>query len=193
MLTSDFPAGPARQEPPTPAARRARRPVPAQSRGSGPAVTAPLSRLERFNTAGPDAAETALLACCGSRRWAHRLVNHRPYPDVAALLAAADEASYDMAPSDLAEALGGESVSHALPARAPSAALTALRAAQQAYEDRFGHVFVVCLDALRQDELLDHVLAALRTRLAHEVDEERAVTADELRRIARGRLARLVA
>ncbi|NUK90090.1 2-oxo-4-hydroxy-4-carboxy-5-ureidoimidazoline decarboxylase, partial [Streptomyces lunaelactis] len=37
-------------------------------------------------------AEATLLACCGSRRWALRMVAHRPYPDLDALLAASDEA-----------------------------------------------------------------------------------------------------
>jgi 2-oxo-4-hydroxy-4-carboxy-5-ureidoimidazoline decarboxylase len=195
MLTSDFPASPSHREPATPAARHARRPVPVQSRGSGPAVTAALSApsgLDRFNTAPRATAEAALLSCCGSHRWARRLAAHRPYPDADALLAAADEASYDLTAADLGEALAGESVSHALPAPAGTTALTALRAAHAAYESRFGHVFVICLDGLRPDELLDHVLAGIRARLGHDVEQERAVTADELRRLASGRLARLV-
>ncbi len=72
------------------------------------------------------------------------------------------------------------------------AAYTALRAAHAAYESKFGHVFVICLDSFAPEEALGQVLAAIRVRLAHEPDEERAVTADETRRLARGRLARLV-
>lgn len=53
-------------------------------------------------------AEAALLECCGSRRWAQRLAAHRPFPDVDSLLAAADEAGYDLAPADLSEALTAE-------------------------------------------------------------------------------------
>ncbi len=148
--------------------------------------------LVRFNAAPDGAAEAALLACCGSRRWAHRLATHRPYPDVAALLAAADEASYDLAAADLAEALAAEDSADLHPS-APQAAHTALRAAHAAYERRFGHAFVICLYAVRPSEQLDQVLAGIRSRLANEADEERAVTADELRRLARGRLADLVA
>ncbi|MCP3818927.1 2-oxo-4-hydroxy-4-carboxy-5-ureidoimidazoline decarboxylase [Streptomyces sp. A3M-1-3] len=148
--------------------------------------------LVRFNTAPSGAAEAALLACCGSRRWAHRLAAHRPYPDIGALLAAADEASYDLSAADLAEALADES-SADLHHSAPQAAQTALRAAHAAYESRFRHAFVICLDAVRPTEQLDQVLAGIRSRLANEADEERAVTADELRRLARERLAHLVA
>ncbi|MGI5470504.1 2-oxo-4-hydroxy-4-carboxy-5-ureidoimidazoline decarboxylase [Streptomyces sp. CA-132043] len=152
--------------------------------------------LDRLNSAAAGAAEAALLACCGSRRWARRIAAHRPYPDLEALLAAADEASYDLSPADLAEALAEESVSPQPLAgargRGTLAAHTALRAAHAEYERRFRHVFVICLDGLREDRLLDHVLSGIRDRLAHEPDEERAVAAEELRRIARGRLAQLV-
>ncbi|NBM20725.1 2-oxo-4-hydroxy-4-carboxy-5-ureidoimidazoline decarboxylase, partial [Streptomyces sp. GC420] len=99
--------------------------------------------------------------------------------------------------ADLTEALAGEAVpSHRplLGAEGPGtlAAHTALRAAQAAYESRFRHVFVICPDGLPPDEVLDHVLAGIRARLGNEPDEERVVAADELRRLARGRLARLV-
>ncbi|MFJ6214475.1 2-oxo-4-hydroxy-4-carboxy-5-ureidoimidazoline decarboxylase [Streptomyces sp. NPDC092296] len=153
--------------------------------------------LRRFNEADPGAAEEALLACCGSRRWALRLAAHRPYPDVASLLAAASEASYDLRPADLAEALADESWTPQplLGMRAPGsqAARTALRAAHAAYEARFGHVFMVCLEGCPPEEMLDTVLTSLRTRLAGEPEEERLVAADELRRIAIGRLEHLVA
>ncbi len=153
--------------------------------------------LHRFNEADPGAAEEALLACCGSHRWALRLTAHRPYPDIDSLLAAASEASYDLRPADLAEALADESwmPQPLLGMRAPGsqAAHTALRAAHAAYEARFGHVFVVCLEGIAPEEMLDTVLSSVRTRLANDPDEERLVAADELRRIALTRLEHLVA
>ena len=149
--------------------------------------------LDRFNAAPRDLTETALLTCCGSRRWAERVAAHRPYPDPDSLLAASDEACYDLAPAEVDEALAEESFSpHPLVgARGPGtlAAHTALRAAHAEYERRFRHAFVICLDGYREDELLDQVLAGIRTRLGNDEDEERAVTADELRRLIRGRLA----
>lgn len=157
--------------------------------------------LDRLNNAAPTAAQAELLRCCGSRRWASRLVAHRPYPDVDSLLAAADEASYDLAATDIGEALAAETTSTgAGPEHQPPffdgpgalAAHTALSAARAAYESRFGHTFVICLDELPPAERLDAMLAALHRRLESTVDEERAATADELRRLARGRLLRLV-
>ncbi|MFF4348139.1 2-oxo-4-hydroxy-4-carboxy-5-ureidoimidazoline decarboxylase [Streptomyces sp. NPDC001530] len=149
------------------------------------------ARLEQFNTAPTETVERVLLTCCHSLRWAHRLADHRPYPDLDALLAAADEAAYDLTPADLAEALAGESLT-LLPDGAYSAAHTALSAAHAAYESRFGHVFVICLDDAAPEEALDQVLAAIRSRLTNDPEEERIITADELRRLARGRLSRLV-
>ncbi|MFB6987446.1 2-oxo-4-hydroxy-4-carboxy-5-ureidoimidazoline decarboxylase [Streptomyces sp. NPDC056178] len=147
--------------------------------------------LDRFNTVPSAEAEAALRECFGSRRWAQRLAAHRPYPDIDALLAAADEAGYDLPPEDLAEALAAE-VSPGLHDTAPHSAHLALRAAHAAYECRFGHVFVICLDAFEPAEQPDQVLAGIRARLGHDPDQERVVTAEEMRRLARGRIIGLI-
>lgn len=191
----------------TPAARpttlhrhvRPRRGISAPGSGAIPQHrAAPAGRFpDAFNALAPDDAEAALRACCGSHRWRRRIAEHRPYPDLEALLAASDEACYDLSRADLDEALAAES---ATPLPLPTfggpgtlAAHTALRAAHAEYERRFGHAFVICLDGYRANEHLDQVLAGIRTRLGNDPDEERAVAADELRRLVRGRLARLTA
>ncbi|GAB2860835.1 2-oxo-4-hydroxy-4-carboxy-5-ureidoimidazoline decarboxylase [Streptomyces deserti] len=145
--------------------------------------------VEHFNTASAEDVQRMLLTCLHSPRWADRVAGHRPYPDVAALLAAADEAAYDLTWGDLSEALAAESLPP-LPVGTYSAAHTALSAAHAAYEARFGHVFVICLDGVPPEESLDHVLEAIRSRLTNDPEEERAVTAEQLRRLARGRLVR---
>lgn len=136
-----------------------------------------------------DRAEHTLLACCGSYRWARRVAAHRPYPDLDSLLAASDEAAYDLTPNDVAEALACESLT-LLPDGAYSAAHTALSAAHAAYESRFGHVFVICLDDTAPEDSPDLVLTEISSRLTNDPDEERAHTTEELRRLARGRLTR---
>ncbi|WP_372481968.1 2-oxo-4-hydroxy-4-carboxy-5-ureidoimidazoline decarboxylase [Streptomyces fuscigenes] len=137
------------------------------------------------------------MTCCGSERWARRIADHRPYPDIAALLAAADEAAYDLSPGDLGEALAAESAAgrcaRASGRAVPPAALTALRAAFAAYEASFGHTFVISLEGVSPDEYLDQVLAGIRTRLGNDPEEERIVAADELRRLGRTRLRTLLA
>ncbi|MFI1357111.1 2-oxo-4-hydroxy-4-carboxy-5-ureidoimidazoline decarboxylase [Streptomyces sp. NPDC020898] len=163
--------------------------IPAQTRTESPCPT-PAS-LERFNTEPAADAERALLTCLRSLRWARRLADHRPYPDLDSLLAAADEASYDLTPGDLAEALAAEALPE-LPDGAYSAAHTALSAAHAAYESRFGHAFVIYVDHASPDEALNQVLAGIRSRLANEPEEERVVAAEELRRLAKGRLVGLL-
>lgn len=161
--------------------------IPGQSRGA-PGTPPP---LERFNTAPAQDAERALLACLHSPRWALRVAGHRPYPDLASLLAASDEAAYDLSVEELDEALAAESLPD-LPEDTYSAAHTALCAAHSAYEARFGHVFVISLEGVPRDEALDHVLTDIRSRLANDPEDERVMAAEQLRRLARERLTDLL-
>lgn len=154
--------------------------LPEQSRIPSPA-------LEGFNGAPADEAHRTLLSCLNSLRWARSITDHRPYPTPDALLAASDEAAYDLTPADLAEALAAESLP-ALPEDAYGAAHTALSAAHAAYESRFGHAFVLYLGDTPPAETPDHILVAIRSRLANDPEKEREVAAEELRRLARGRL-----
>ncbi|MCX2184473.1 2-oxo-4-hydroxy-4-carboxy-5-ureidoimidazoline decarboxylase [Streptomyces sp. SKN60] len=178
-MTSDTHAAPCRT--PIPPA------IPAQQ-----AAARHLTSLVRFNAAPQGLAEQWLLSCCGSRRWAERVAAHRPYPTVDALLAAADEAGYDLSKADLDEALARETAALPHP-DAPPAARTALGAALAAYEASFGHAFVISLDGVPAGERLNQVLAGIRSRLGNEREEERVVAAEELRRLARSRLTRSVA
>jgi 2-oxo-4-hydroxy-4-carboxy--5-ureidoimidazoline (OHCU) decarboxylase len=156
--------------------------IPHQQRGT---------TLERFNTASAEELQRTLLTCLRSLRWAHRITAHRPYPTPEALLAASDEAAYDLTPGDLTEALAGETLP-VLPEDVYAVAYTALDAANAAYEAKFGHVFVICLDEVPPNESLDHVLTAIRSRLTNDPEEERVVAWEELRRLARGRLLGLL-
>lgn len=189
-----LPSRPARAPPrrgvPLPAHRS--RHCPGHHASAAPADTATWRPgLDRFNAAADETATRALLGCCASLRWARRLLDHRPYPDLDSLLAAVDEAAYDLRPAELTKALGREAL-QLPPGTGYSAAHTALSAAHAAYENRFGHVFVICLDETAPAEALDHVLARIRARLGNDPEEERVIAAEELRRLARGRLARLL-
>ncbi|MGW7519699.1 2-oxo-4-hydroxy-4-carboxy-5-ureidoimidazoline decarboxylase [Streptomyces sp. NPDC054796] len=151
-------------------------------------------KLAWLNTVPAAEAEEVLLRCCGSRRWAARVAAHRPYPDHEALLAASDEACYDLTFADLAEALAEETAHHPLSDQPGTlAAHMALRAAHAAYESRFGHAFLVCLDGYAAEERMDQALASVRVRLGNEVEREWDVTADELRALTRARLTHLLA
>ncbi|MFU9033275.1 MULTISPECIES: 2-oxo-4-hydroxy-4-carboxy-5-ureidoimidazoline decarboxylase [Streptomyces] len=190
----------------TPAARPTLRPQPARCGIPSQVPSAALPRprpdgtgLRRLNALDRDAALAVLLGCCGSREWAGQLADRRPYRDPEALLAAADRAFAGLPPAGLDEALAAESPprppagTHGLGAPGAPAARTALNAAYAAYEQRFRHAFVICLDGCREEEALDQILFGIRMRLGNGPDEERSVTAEQLRRVARGRLRRLVA
>ncbi|WP_225836185.1 2-oxo-4-hydroxy-4-carboxy-5-ureidoimidazoline decarboxylase [Streptomyces sp. NK08204] len=147
--------------------------------------------LDAFNAAHADEARALLLHCLRSPRWSGRITDHRPYPDLDALLAAADEAAYDLAPGDLTEALAGEALPQ-LPEGSYSAAHMALSAAHAAYEARFGHAFVIYLGDAHPEEVIDRILEGIRSRLTNDPEDERVVAWDELRRLARERLTRLL-
>ncbi|MFF5689850.1 2-oxo-4-hydroxy-4-carboxy-5-ureidoimidazoline decarboxylase [Streptomyces albidoflavus] len=145
--------------------------------------------LARLNSDPADRAAAALLTCCASPAWAGRLVAHRPYPEVSALLAASDEALYDLPPVARREALTGEADRSAAPPSGYSAADTALAHAQTAYAAKFGFPFVVCLDGASAAHALNQRLTAIHTRLDHDEEAELALATEELRRLVRGRLA----
>lgn len=147
--------------------------------------------LDTFNAAPADEARALLQHCLHCLRWSRRVAEHRPYPDLDSLLAAADEAAYDLSPADLAEALAAESLPE-LPEDTYAVAHTALSAAHAAYEARFGHVFVIYLGDCPREEALDRILEGIRSRLTNDPEEERVRAAEELRRLARGRLGQLL-
>ncbi|MFF0832004.1 MULTISPECIES: 2-oxo-4-hydroxy-4-carboxy-5-ureidoimidazoline decarboxylase [unclassified Streptomyces] len=148
--------------------------------------------LDAFNAAPADEAGAMLLRCLRDPRWSGRIAEHRPYPDLDALLAASDEAVYDLSAAELAGALAGEPLPE-LPADTYSAAHMALRAAHAAYEARFGHTFVIYLGDTPAHEVIDRILEGIRSRLANDPEEERVIAAEELRRLAKHRLATYLA
>jgi 2-oxo-4-hydroxy-4-carboxy-5-ureidoimidazoline decarboxylase len=68
------------------------------------------------------------------------------------------------------------------------ATAAALVRANLAYEERFGHVFLIFANGRSQEE----ILAAARARVGNDEATERAIVADELRKIALLRLERLL-
>jgi 2-oxo-4-hydroxy-4-carboxy-5-ureidoimidazoline decarboxylase len=160
--------------------------------------------VEAFNALPPDRAEADLMTCCASTRWARRVAAGRPYPGLPALLAAADAASRALTWPDVAQALaahprigqratgaGREAAwsrrEQAGVAAADESTRAALARANEDYEARFGHIFLIFASGRTEAELL----AAAQARLANDEATERDVVRDELRKIARLRLERL--
>lgn len=153
--------------------------------------------LTRFNLLASEEAERELCACCACPAWTAAVAARRPYPDPDAVLAASDAAFAGLGWSDIAPALAahprigdraeGASAQEQSGVRDESRA--ALATANVEYERRFGHVFLICATGRTGAEML----AALRTRLDNDEQTERTVVRDELSKITRLRLARLVA
>ncbi|MGI5129468.1 2-oxo-4-hydroxy-4-carboxy-5-ureidoimidazoline decarboxylase [Pseudonocardia sp. CA-107938] len=149
--------------------------------------------LPTFNALSDGEARAALEAVCSAPRWAAAVAAQRPFPDVGALQACADA---ELSATDLDDGLAGhprigERVS-GRSAREQSGVGDDVRAAlvegNRVYEERFGHVYLVCASGRSGAELL----ATLQERLGNDPETEREVALSELRKINALRLEGLV-
>jgi len=165
---------------------------------SGPPASATLGS---FNAAPAQDAERTIVACCASGTFAKAIADGRPYPDPAALLAAVDAAFTTLSWDDIVEAMsehpriGDRAVRGGMSAAEQSGAATAGDEVRQgladgnlAYEQRFGHVFLICASGLSGQEMLDQ----LRARLDNDEEAERTVVRAELRKITRLRITKML-
>ncbi|MEC4018151.1 2-oxo-4-hydroxy-4-carboxy-5-ureidoimidazoline decarboxylase [Streptomyces sp. H27-D2] len=164
--------------------------------------SSPTPGLARFNTADDSEATAALHEACASTAWGAKLLALRPYADVDALFAASDAAMAELTAADLAEAMAGHppigrpkpgDPTSAREQRGMADASEALKAEllelNLAYQDRFGHVFLICATGRTGEQMLE----AVRTRIGNTPDREREIVRAELGKINRIRLTRLVA
>jgi 2-oxo-4-hydroxy-4-carboxy-5-ureidoimidazoline decarboxylase len=143
--------------------------------------------LASFNAAPEPEAVAAMLACCASRRFAGAMAAGRPYASQAAALAAVGRIFETLTWDDVLEAMNahpriGARVSGQSAAEQSGVGdgtRAALAAGNAAYEERFGHVFLICATGLSGAAML----AALERRLANDEASERRVAASELREI----------
>jgi OHCU decarboxylase len=162
--------------------------------------------LAEWNSAAVAEAEAALLACCGSPRWARVLVKRRPYASVAALMADAEAVWFELPESEWLAAFAchpriGErkadvatSVQFAdWSGREQSSAqatleavATALVEGNWAYEAKFGFLYIVFASGRTAPELL----AILEERLGHDRDTELNEAARQQWAIAKLRMER---
>jgi 2-oxo-4-hydroxy-4-carboxy-5-ureidoimidazoline decarboxylase len=157
--------------------------------------------LAAFNAAPPEVAERDLLACCASGSFAKTIADGRPYPGTAALQDAVDAAVNGLSWDEIAESInahprigertpdGGWSAAEQSGAVAASDQVRqALAEGNLAYEKRFGYVFLICAAGLSGQDMLNQ----LRARLDNDQDAERAVVRQELLKITRLRLTKLL-
>ena len=157
--------------------------------------------LAAFNAASGEAAERDMLACCASRSFARTMAGGRPYRDPAALQDAVSAAFKALTWDDIVESMnahprigdrvaaGGWSASEQSGAASASDGVRrALADGNLAYEQRFGYVFLICASGLSGPDML----AQLQARLGHDPEAERAVVREELLKITRLRLTKLL-
>ncbi|MER6079202.1 2-oxo-4-hydroxy-4-carboxy-5-ureidoimidazoline decarboxylase [Streptomyces sp. NPDC001833] len=157
--------------------------------------------LARFNDLEEHAALAALHEACASTAWARRLLAARPYATPEALYSASDAAMAELGEADLAQAMAGHPpIGRPKPGDPTSAreqsgmagAADGLKAEMLelnlAYQERFGHVFLICATGRTGEEMRD----AVRERIGNPPEREREIVRTELGRINRIRLARIV-
>lgn len=161
--------------------------------------------LAQFNALPQLDAERELQACCAAPSWAHGVAASRPYADLDGLLRASDDALDRLAWSEIEAALSAHPrIGQRTAGDEPGAVWSrreqsgvdptdtevakALRAANEAYEQRFGHVFLIFATGKSAGEML----SAAKDRLGHDETTEHQVIRGELRKITRLRLERLL-
>jgi 2-oxo-4-hydroxy-4-carboxy-5-ureidoimidazoline decarboxylase len=147
-----------------------------------------------------DRLRAALADCCAAQTWIARMIGGRPYPDREALHHASDTATTELDDGGLAEALAGHPrigertrgawsrQEQAGMSDADDSVRAQLAGCNAEYEQRFGHVYLVCATGRTAAELL----ALCQSRLANDADTERGVVIGELVKINRIRLDKLI-
>jgi 2-oxo-4-hydroxy-4-carboxy-5-ureidoimidazoline decarboxylase len=145
-------------------------------------------KIDELNQLSVAEATENFLRCCGCRNWAARMAAGRPYADRAAVHAAADKIWNSLSREDWLEAFtahprigdvnslrkkfentrtwasGEQSGVNA----ADELVLQGLASGNQAYEDKFGFIFIVCATGKSAAEML----ALLNARLPNTREQE---------------------
>ncbi|WP_405829323.1 2-oxo-4-hydroxy-4-carboxy-5-ureidoimidazoline decarboxylase [Streptomyces sp. NBC_01176] len=157
--------------------------------------------LARFNALEEQAAHAALLEVCASAAWVRGLLARRPYATPDALFAASDTAMAELSAADLADAMAGHPpIGRPKPGdptssreqRGMAGASEELRAEMLelnlAYQEKFGHVFLICATGRTGEQMRD----AVEERLGNTPEQEYEIVRVELTAINRIRLGRLL-
>ncbi len=162
-----------------------------------------VSGVSRINDLPAEAAEEELLSCCASAVWARAVAAGRPYPDIPAVIAAANAALVALPWPEIARAVDAHP---RIGSRPPGdrreavwsrreqagvdhdddATLAALAEVNRAYEERFGRVLLIFASGKTAAEML----AAAQGRLDNDDATEQRVIRDELGKIVALRVKR---
>lgn len=171
-------------------------------------MSGPAAHLDALSD---DEAGATLRSCCASERWVERMLELRPFGGDERLFAEAERVWWELDPEDWREAFSAHPrIGERDPGSIGEAGETsgawsreeqsgvdgstaetrrALAEGNRAYEERFGHVFLIFASGRSGEEML----AELRRRLDNDPEEELRVAAGEQARITRHRLEKLPA
>jgi OHCU decarboxylase len=164
--------------------------------------------LSRLNALPEDVAEAELLKCCGSTLWARRMAGERPFHNLQELLAKAESVWWALDAEDWLEAFSRHpKIGERESARAQAETARSWSEQEQAgtnsadeetkrelmignrlYEEKFGHIYIICATGKSADEML----ALLKERLGNERQTELRNAAEEQRKITELRLRKLL-
>lgn len=157
--------------------------------------------LARFNASADSEASAALHEVCASSAWGSKMLAQRPYANAEALFLASDAVMAELTSQDLAEAMAGHPpIGRPKPGdptssreqRGMAGASEELKAEMLelnlAYQEKFGHVFLICATGATGEQMRD----AMQARIGNTAEAEREIVRTELGKINRIRLTRLV-
>ena len=158
--------------------------------------------LAEWNAINAEAAAQAVLPCCGSEAWAKNLAAQRPFATFEELSAASDAVWWALPERDWQQAFDSHpriGQAHAKAATEKSlkwsegeqaaanpddAARAALALGNDAYEKRFGRIFIVCATGKSATEML----GILQKRMENDAVTELREAAEQQRLITQIRL-----
>jgi 2-oxo-4-hydroxy-4-carboxy-5-ureidoimidazoline decarboxylase len=162
--------------------------------------------LAQWNSLSSEDAAKEILPCCGSTAWAGGMAAQRPFPDVTTLLAASDKTWGNLTTGDWMEAFRSHPrIGEPRPLQSASVKSQTWSAQEQTkiaeadedlkiamakanleYEQRFGHIFIVCATGKSAPDILE----ILRQRLRNDGYTELHEAAEQQRQITRIRLTK---
>ncbi len=164
--------------------------------------------IEQINNLSDEEAKSEFIRCCGSEAWADKMLGGRPYMGEDELLHFSEKKWFHLSEQDWLEAFkhhpkigdidslskkysdtkqwaeGEQSGVNT----ATQDIIKNLADGNQAYEDKFGYIFIVCATGKTAQEMLD----ILNKRLSNLPDEEIKIAMKEQNKITRIRLEKLL-
>lgn len=164
--------------------------------------------LRKLNELPADETESRFLDCCGSRAWARKMTEARPFASAEELISRAESIWHGLDADDWLEAfaahpkIGAKKAAPAQQARSAEwskgeqagmddtdeRVREELAEANRLYEDKFGFIYIVCATGKSAGEML----GICRERLGNTADSELQAAAEEQRKITEIRLRKLL-